>query len=665
MINNVIISLFLIFSLMIAQDTTPPTMTITSDQGQSIITISQKESNKGGGGDMHYQTFTPEENMLLDSIAVKHGFPHNTEERTIKLKLYKGSGVAGTLLAEANNSHKGDTDDENDYYAYSFDGKNISLTADSVYTWQIYFEGSQTTGWIDFSDGNPYPRGYGYYCCDNYTDDDFLFVISGANSSVYTATFTPSATGATTIDVAANKFTDAAGNNNTAATQFNWIYDGTPPAVSSVSSTSPDGNYGVGDTIAITVIFSENVTVTGIPQLELNLGNLANNTTSLQRINYKSGTGGTTLIFNYTVAKGVFSNDLSYSNTTALSLNGGAIKDAVGNNADLALASPGSVGSLSANKAIVIDGNTKPILSEIADLSMNEDSKQTLILSATDDQEDDIVYSATSDTIALILNIEKDTLSFMPITDWFGKAVITVVASDGKLSDSINFNLNVLNTHDPPQPFNWISSATDTIDITKTNFQDSYNLQWSESIDVDKDSINYLVSAKIGTYPKEEIYDTTVTTLPIPYQELLENVFEVTPGPKATVHFSVKATDGIDTVNVTGEDRVVYVNRYDYLSTDDIAAPTDFALHDNYPNPFNPTTQIRFDMPIMGDVRLTVYNMLGQKVKEYQMNGLSAGSHTLTWDATNDFGDPIGAGIYFYQLQTKTFTKTKRMVLLK
>ena len=140
----------------------------------------------------------------------------------------------------------------------------------------------------------------------------------------------------------------------------------------------------------------------------------------------------------------------------------------------------------------------------------------------------------------------------------------------------------------------------------------------------------------------------------------VDNVFEVTPGPTATVRFSVKATDGIDTVNVTGEDRVVYVNRYDYLSTDDIAAPTDFALHDNYPNPFNPTTQIRFDMPIMGDVRLTIYNMIGQKVKEYQMNGLSAGYHTLTWNATNNLGDPVSAGIYFYQLQTTTFTKTKR-----
>ncbi len=630
------------------------------------ITISQKESNKGGGGDMHYQTFTPEENMLLDSIAVKHGFPHDTEERSIKLKLYKGSGVAGTLLAEANNSHKGDTDDENDYYAYSFSGQNISLTADSVYTWQIYFEGSQTTGWIDFSDANPYPGGYGYYCCDNYTDDDFLFVISGSNSSVYTATFTPSATGATTIDVATNKFTDAAGNNNTAATQFNWNYDGTSPTVSLVSSTSPDGTYGVGDTIVITIIFSETVTVTGIPQLELNLDSLASNATNLQRINYESGTGGTTLIFDYTVAKGEFSNDLSYSKTTALSLNGGTIKDAVGNNADLTLASPGSIGSLSANKAIVIDGNTKPILLDIAEISMSEDSRQTLILSATDEQGDDIVYSATSDTNAVILNIEKDTLSFMPITDWFGKTAITVIASDGKLNDSKDFELSVFNVQDPPASFSWISSATDTINITKTNFQDSYNLQWSESIDVDKETVNYILFAGTGSSAKEIVYDTTSASVLIPYMAFLENTFEQIPMlPAATVRFSVKATDGIDTVNITGEDRVVYVNRYDYLSTDDIAAPTDYALHDNYPNPFNPTTQIRFDMPIMGDVRLTIYNMLGQKVKEYQMNGLPVGYHTLTWNATNNLGDPVSAGIYFYQLQTKTFTKTKRMVLLK
>ena len=58
-----------------------------------------------------------------------------------------------------------------------------------------------------------------------------LSSFTASSSTVYTATFTPSASGATTIDVAANKFTDAAGNNNTAATQFNWTYDGTVPTI--------------------------------------------------------------------------------------------------------------------------------------------------------------------------------------------------------------------------------------------------------------------------------------------------------------------------------------------------------------------------------------------------------------------------------------------------
>jgi flagellar hook assembly protein FlgD len=88
-------------------------------------------------------------------------------------------------------------------------------------------------------------------------------------------------------------------------------------------------------------------------------------------------------------------------------------------------------------------------------------------------------------------------------------------------------------------------------------------------------------------------------------------------------------------------------------------------LHDNYPNPFNPTTQIRFDLPVMGDVKLVIYNMLGQKVKEYTMSNIAAGYHSITWDATNDFGDPVSAGVYLYQLQTQDVVKTNKMILLK
>ena len=62
---------------------------------------------------------------------------------------------------------------------------------------------------------------------------------------------------------------------------------------------------------------------------------------------------------------------------------------------------------------------------------------------------------------------------------------------------------------------------------------------------------------------------------------------------------------------------------------------------------------------------LIIYNMLGQKVKTFNMQSTPAGYHSLTWNATNDLGQQVGAGVYLYQLQAKDFVKTRKMVLLK
>jgi hypothetical protein len=117
-----------------------------------------------------------------------------------------------------------------------------------------------------------------------------------------------------------------------------------------VTSTTANATKKVGDVIAITVTFSEAVTVSGTPQLTLETGG----TDAV--VNYSSGSDGTTLTFNYTVASGNTSSDLDYASTGALALNSGTIRDAAGNNATLTLASPGASGSLGANKALVVDG---------------------------------------------------------------------------------------------------------------------------------------------------------------------------------------------------------------------------------------------------------------------------------------------------------------------
>jgi hypothetical protein len=128
------------------------------------------------------------------------------------------------------------------------------------------------------------------------------------------------------------------------------VIDATTPTVTKVDSTTPNGTYGAGTVIAITVHFSENATVDttgGTPSLALNSGGTAN---------YSSGTGTNTLTFTYTVGSNDTTNGgrLEYLSTTALSLNGGTIKNTGGVVAKLALKTPGTAGSLSYNDDIVI-----------------------------------------------------------------------------------------------------------------------------------------------------------------------------------------------------------------------------------------------------------------------------------------------------------------------
>ena len=93
--------------------------------------------------------------------------------------------------------------------------------------------------------------------------------------------------------------------------------------------------------------------------------------------------------------------------------------------------------------------------------------------------------------------------------------------------------------------------------------------------------------------------------------------------------------------------------------------PTEFALHNNYPNPFNPTTTINYDLPQDGSVRLIIYDVMGREVTRLVNGFTPAGYHSVRWDARNKMGENVSAGVYFYHLQSGNFVKTQKMVLLK
>lgn len=90
-----------------------------------------------------------------------------------------------------------------------------------------------------------------------------------------------------------------------------------------------------------------------------------------------------------------------------------------------------------------------------------------------------------------------------------------------------------------------------------------------------------------------------------------------------------------------------------------------FVLDQNYPNPFNTSTQIRFGIPEEGKVTLKIYNSTGEQVKTLVDGNMSAGFHQVTWDATDNNGNKISSGIYFYRITAGTFTQINKLMLSK
>ena len=93
--------------------------------------------------------------------------------------------------------------------------------------------------------------------------------------------------------------------------------------------------------------------------------------------------------------------------------------------------------------------------------------------------------------------------------------------------------------------------------------------------------------------------------------------------------------------------------------------PEVFTLHQNHPNPFNPVTTLCYDLPEDARVNITIYDMMGRVVKTMVNAQQNAGYKSVRWNATNDNGAPVSAGLYLYTIQAGEFRKTKKMILLK
>ncbi|MEE9442183.1 MAG: FG-GAP-like repeat-containing protein [candidate division Zixibacteria bacterium] len=93
--------------------------------------------------------------------------------------------------------------------------------------------------------------------------------------------------------------------------------------------------------------------------------------------------------------------------------------------------------------------------------------------------------------------------------------------------------------------------------------------------------------------------------------------------------------------------------------------PSHYSLEQNYPNPFNPSTTIKYAIANEGHVKLSIYNVLGQKVVDLVNTNQKPGAYTVIWDGNNNAGSAVASGVYFYRLKTEVYTDSKKMILLK
>ncbi|OUX34882.1 MAG: hypothetical protein CBE24_00465 [bacterium TMED264] len=97
----------------------------------------------------------------------------------------------------------------------------------------------------------------------------------------------------------------------------------------------------------------------------------------------------------------------------------------------------------------------------------------------------------------------------------------------------------------------------------------------------------------------------------------------------------------------------------------DVIFPNEVIIHNAYPNPFNPVTYLRYDLPQNEMIKITIYDMMGRIVKTLVNSFQTAGYKTIQWNATDNKNEPISAGLYLYTIQAGEFRQTKKIVLLK
>ncbi len=306
--------------------------------------------------------------------------------------------------------------------------------------------------------------------------------------------------------------------------------------------------------------------------------------------------------------------------------------------------------------------NDPPQITSLPTARATEDTYFNYLAKATDPEGSTIDW--TFDHLPSWLSDAADSVFGTPLEGTMDTS-FRAIASDGILSDTLVVTLAVIAVNDAPEAFALVSPGHEsTLAITGANLTDTLTFAWEGAVDVDGDTVHYGVELTDGLGFLLTFGDTTATEVRLPYAEvvaIMEGLGQLT----LTGTWDIFASDG---EIITWASNGPFTFSVDATTLDvfrQALLPQEFALHPNFPNPFNPSTTIRFDLPVATEVHLAVYDLLGREVAGLVDSYMARGYHRTQWNGRNRDGKEIPSSLYIARLVTPAYTSSIKMLLLK